>query len=180
MLDLIPRDSPRTIVHAAKEQDLLGAYLFIEGRITKGWGAAQQLYYDDEYPKLRRTGVSWSAMVVRNILRYCREHWLGRNQYVQDNQINQSQEKLKRNILRALESEYEKGVEGILLNERFLFDIDLSQLKKLSMNAQRAWIDHVYTARHFYGERTANERASMQRFMKRWRAPRRRRRASRM
>ena len=47
------------------------------------------------------------------------------------------------------------------------------------MNAQRAWLDHVYTARHFYGERTVQERATMQRFMERWRAPRRRQRAPR-
>lgn len=179
ILDMIPGDSPIDIVRAAEEQDLLGAHRFIEGRITRGWGKAQQCYYTKEYPKLRRTGVSWAAMVIRNVLRYCREQWFERNKYVQETQLNQSQEKLKRNIVAALENEYEKGIDGISLDERFLFDVDLSQLKKLSMNAQRDWLDHVYTARHFYGERTVHERSAMQRFMERWRAPRRRRGVSR-
>ena len=179
MLDMIPGNSPRDIVRAAEEQDLIGAHRFIEGRITQGWGRAQQSYYLKEYPASKRNGISWAAMVIRNILRYCREQWLERNQYVKEHQINQSQDKLKRNIVIALENEYERGVNGISVDERFLFDVELSQLKKLSMNAQRDWLDHVYTARNFYGERTVNERSAMQRFMERWRAPRRRRRAAR-
>ena len=73
MLDMIPGDCPIDIVRAAKEQDLLGVHCFIEGRIIKGWGKAQQLYYVQEYLELRRTGLSGATMVIQNVLRYCRE-----------------------------------------------------------------------------------------------------------
>ena len=179
VLDLLPDESPVEIVQAAQEQDLLGLDRFIEGRISIGWRKAQQRYYSQEYPDIKRTGISWAAMVIRNVLRYCRDHWLARNAFVQEKRINQSQEKLKLNILHALEAEYEKGINGVSLDERFLFDVELTQLKKLSFDAQRSWLEHVYTARNFFGERSTSEREEMQRFMERWRAPRRRRRNAR-
>ena len=179
VLDLLPHETPRDIVQAAKDQDLLGIDRFIEGRISRGWRNAQQRYYSQEYPDIKRNGLSWAAMVIRNVLRYCRDHWLARNEFVQEHKINQSQEKLKLNILHALEDEYEKGINGIPLDERFLFDVELSQLQKLSLDAQRSWLEHVYTARNFFGERSTREREDMQRFMERWRAPRRRRRNAR-
>ena len=179
ILDLLPNETPMEIVQAAQEQDLLGIDRFIEGRIAIGWRKAQQKYYSCEYPDIKRTGLSWSAMVIRNILRYCRDHWTARNKFVQENRINQAQYKLKLNILRALEDEYARGINGVSLDERFLFDIELSQLQKLSFDAQRSWLEHVYTARNFFGERSTREREEMQRFMERWRAPRRRRRNAR-
>ena len=175
LLDLLPENCPRNIVCAAEAQDLLGPQRFVEGRLVTEWRVVQQHYYDTEYPKCKRTGMSWTAMVIRNVLRYCREHWLERNKYVQENRVNQTQERLKKNILNAIENEFEKGIDGIALDERFLFDIDLTRLRKLSFAAQRDWLEHVYTARQFFGERTVHERTQMQRFMERWRAPRRRR-----
>ena len=178
LLDLIPDNSPRDIVRAVELQDLLGPQHFIEGRLVQEWRGVQQQHYNNEYPSSKRDGLSWSAMVIRNVLRYCREHWLERNKFVQDHQINQTQERMKINILNALEDEFAKGIDGIALDERFLFNINLSHLKKLTFAAQRDWLNHVYTARHFFGERTVHERTLMQRFMERWRAPRRRRRAT--
>ena len=175
ILDLIPVNSPRELVRAAEKQDLLGPQRFIEGRLVCDWSKAQQMHYTSEYPKCRRTGLSWAAMVIRNILRYCRDHWLERNKYVQENRVNQTQERLRSNILNAIEDEFEKGIDGIALDERFLFDIELTRLQKLSFAAQKDWLDHVYTARQFFGEHTVHERTQMQRFMERWRAPRRRR-----
>ena len=176
MLDLIPDGCSLPLIQAAKEQDLLGYDRFIEGRLTKSWRCIQQNYYDSQYPDSRRTGLRWASLVIKNILRYCREHWLVRNKYVEENKINREQEVLKLRILDQLEDEFSKGVTGVPIDERFLFNIDLEQLKKLSTAAQRDWLDHVYTARHFYGERSTRERQDMQRFMERWLRPRGRRR----
>ena len=176
MLDLIPDGSAVAVVEAAKEQDLLGYDRFIEGRITQSWKQIQQQYYEENYPDSRRNGQRWAAMVIKNILRYCRSHWLVRNKYVEENKINRAQELLRNNILDQLEDEFAKGVNGIPIDDRFLFSIDLEQLKKLSLSAQRDWLDYVYIARNFYGERSTRERIDMQRFMERWLRPRGRRR----
>ena len=83
---------------------------------------------------------------------------------------------LRNRILDQLEDEYSKGINGIPIDERSLFNIDLQKLQQLSLAAQRDWLDHVYTARNFFGERSIQERENMQRFMQRWIVPRRRRR----
>ena len=176
MLDLIPDGCSVDLIQAAKEQDLLGYDRFIEGRLTSSWRNIQQSYYNVNHPDTFRNGKRWAAVVIRNILRYCRQHWLVRNKFVDEKKINHNQEVLKYRVLDKLEDEFAKGVNGIPIDERFLFDIDLEQLKKLSLAAQRDWLDHIYTARHFFGERSTRERTNMQRFMERWLRPRRGRR----
>ena len=180
MLDLIPYGSPIMLIQAAKEQDLLGVDRFIEGRLTSTWRKIQQQYYEANYPDTRKNGLRWASLVLRNIFRYCRQHWLIRNKFVEDHKINREQEVLQHRIIEQLEDEHAKGINGVAIDERFLFDISLEQLKRLSIAAQRDWLDHVYTARHFYGERSTRERQRMQRFMEQWMAPRGRRRVRRL
>ena len=172
-LDFIPNNSPDDLIAAAKEQDIYGLGRFLEGRLSRRWGQLQQRHYYEQYPKTKKNGVLWSAMVIRNILRYCREHWSARNQFNTDENIRKSQDQIRKKILNEVVDEYEKSTCGVSVDEQFLFDIDLERLRKLSMDAQRCWLEYVYTARHYYGERTSRERRDMQRFMERWRGPRR-------
>ena len=127
-------------------------------------------------PDTKKTGVLWSAMVIRNILRYCKEHWKIRNQYLSDENIRKSQENIRNKILNEVIDELGKGICGISTDMQFLFEMDIDRMKQLSMEAQRSWLEYVYSARNFCGERTSQEVRDMHRFMERWRRPRRGRR----
>lgn len=175
-LDFIPSNSPDSLIAAAKEQDIYGLGRFLEGRLTSKWRHLQDVHHKENCPETKKTGVLWSAMVIRNILRYCKEHWKIRNQYLSDENIRKSQENIRNKILNEVIDELGKGICGISTDMQFLFEMDIDRMKQLSMEAQRSWLEYVYSARNFCGERTSQEVRDMHRFMERWRRPRRGRR----
>ena len=68
----------RTIVVVSLEQDNIGWNKFVEGKISRKWSIAQEMYYRKN-PRITRTGTKWAEILVRGLYGKIRAMWLQRN-----------------------------------------------------------------------------------------------------
>jgi hypothetical protein len=155
--------------HAVADQDKIGWYNFMLGRLSKKWSDSQQRYIDSLHRK--NSGRRWASSVIQKALDIAWDMWEQRND------INQNTMHPRRvvevdEIKAQLRVLYRRGSDSLLPIDHHLFSKSEATLQLGEPNLMLQWITSVLTASRRAAVATKNieqtmtaERALMQRWL---------------
>ena len=129
--------------HAVIDQDKIGWYNFLLGRLSKKWSDSQQRYIDSL--KRKNSGRRWTSSVIQKALEIAWDMW------EQCNDINQNTMHPRRaeevdDIKAQLRVLYRRGYDSLLPIDRHLFSKSEATLQKGEPKLMLQWINSVLTA----------------------------------
>ena len=154
--------------HAVREQDRIGWYQFLLGRVGRKWSDAQQRYIDSLHKK--DTGRRWTTSIITKALDVAWDMWEQRNDILH-NTLHPRRAADILTIKVKLQLLYRKGKEGFLPNDRLLFSKSEAKLLKGEPTEMLQWITSVLHASRRAAQAKQDEEATMNAerdLMKRW------------
>ena len=155
--------------HAVREQDNIGWYQLLLGRIALKWSDSQQRYIDSL--QKRNTGRRWAISLIQKALEVAWDMWEQRN-HIKHNTLHPRRAEEVARIKAKLQMLYRKGSTGLLSQDRLLFSKTKTKLLKGSPIEMLQWITSVLnatrraaTAKNDQEATMASERALMQRWL---------------
>ena len=143
---------------AVAEQDKIGWYNLLLGRLSIKWMDAQQKYL--ESIGKRTTGKRWTIAIITKLWDIAWDMWQHRN-HVTHNTLH-PQKQLEMELLGLEVNEwYEQGPDELLQRDRNLFQKSVETLLKGSGNEQEQWITSVRLAHQRAAAAKATRDASM-------------------
>jgi hypothetical protein len=104
--------------HAVREQDSIGWYQLLLGRIGRKWSDSQQRYIDSLHKK--NTGRRWAISLIQKALDVAWDMWEQRN-HIKHNTLHPRRAAEVARIKVQLQLLYRKGNAGLLPQDRLLF-----------------------------------------------------------
>jgi hypothetical protein len=129
--------------HAVREQDTIGWYQLLLGRIARKWSDSQQRYIDSLQKK--NTGRRWAISVIQKALDVAWDMWEQRND-IKHNTLHPRRAAEVARIAAQLQLLYRKGCAGLLPHDRLLFSKPEAKLLKGSDLEMLQWITSVVNA----------------------------------
>jgi hypothetical protein len=154
--------------HAVREQDLIGWYQFLLGRVGRKWSDAQQRYIDSLYKK--NTGRRWTISLIQKALEVAWDMWEQRN-HIKHNTLHPRAAAAVMDIKVQLQLLYRKGKAGFLSQDKLLFSKSEEKLLKGEPTEMLQWITSVLNATRRAAQAKNDAEATMQderALMKRW------------
>jgi hypothetical protein len=143
---------------AVKEQDRIGWYNLLLGRMSKKWMDAQQKYL--ESIGKRTTGRRWAIAIISKLWDIAWDMWQHRN-HIKHNTLHPRKQQEMDIIGQRVTVLYEQGSEDLLARDRSLFLKSLTTLLKGNGNEQEQWITSVILAQQRAEAAKADRNASM-------------------
>jgi hypothetical protein len=144
---------------AVLDQDKIGWYQFLLGRLSRKWSDVQQRYLDSLHT--RKTGRRWTISVIQKALDVAWDMWEQRNDILH-NTLHPRRAAEVLAIKNKLRSLYRKGTTGFLPNDRLLFSKSEAKLLKGEPTEMIQWITSVLHASRRAAQATTDEDATMQ------------------
>ena len=154
--------------HAVREQDSIGWYQLLLGRIAKKWSDAQQRYIDSLQKK--NTGRRWAISLVQKALEVSWDMWEQRND-IKHNTLHPRRAAEVTRIKVQLQLLFRKGCKQFLTQDRLLFSKSEATLLKGSPIEMLQWSTSVLNAARRAAAAANDVEATMQAeraLMKRW------------
>ncbi len=154
--------------HAVREQDNVGWYQLLLGRISKKWSDAQQRYIDSLQKK--NTGRRWAISLIQKALDVSWDMWEHRND-IKHNTLHPRRAAEVIRIKVQLQLLYRKGRKPFLAQDRLLFSKSEATLLKGSPIEMLQWSTSVLNATRRAAAAKNDLEATMQAerdLMKRW------------
>jgi hypothetical protein len=154
---------------AAADQDRIGWYHFVEGRISKKWALAQQAYYYQQHSQ--RTGESWASNLVDHLLALVHRQWIQRNAVVHERDANGLRIKEGVELETEIDQQFTLGVDGLHQQDHHFITRGRAKVNDMSGPAKKAWVSGITLARHaFEAATTADNSATgrMRRNLEEW------------
>ena len=154
--------------HAVREQDLIGWYQFLLGRVGRKWSDAQQRYIDSLYK--RNTGRRWTISLIQKALDVAWDMWEQRND-IKHNTLHPRAAAAVLDIKVQLQMLYRKGSTEFLSQDKLLFTKSEDTLLKGDSSEMLQWITSVLNATRRAAQAKNDAYATMKTersLMKRW------------
>jgi hypothetical protein len=151
-----------------REQDLLGWYQFLLGRVGRKWSDAQQRYIDSLYKK--NTGRRWTISLIQKALDVAWDMWQQRND-IKHNTLHPRAAAAVIDIKVQLQLLYRNGSAGFLSQDKLLFNKSEATLLKGESSEMLQWITSVLNATRRAAQAKNDAYATMKTeraLMKRW------------
>lgn len=103
--------SKGTAVQAATEQDTIGWYHFIKGKVAKAWEQTQHSYYMTK--GLSKSGRSWAAGLVTQLYTLVHNQWLYRNGVLHETDAQGLRIKEGEALENSINTQFELGIDGL-------------------------------------------------------------------
>jgi hypothetical protein len=145
--------------HAVREQDKIGWYQFLLGRVGRKWSDAQQRYIDSLHKK--NTGRRWTISLIPKALDVAWDMWEQRNN-IKHNTLHLRAAAAVIDIKMQLQLLFRKGMEGFLLQDKLLFSKSEATLLKGEPKEMLQWITSVLNASRRAGQAKNDVEATMQ------------------
>ena len=89
----------------------------------------------------------WATGLVVRLLEVTHGQWLYRNVVVHDAKSGQVATARKEEIVAQIEAEHAEGGSGLVEEDRYLLDINMDDLSKMSVEGQEYWLLAIQAAR---------------------------------
>ena len=144
--------------HAVKEQDRIGWYQFLLGRLGRRWSDAQQRYLDSLHQ--RHTGRRWTISLITKAIEVAWDMWEQRND-IKHNTLHPRRAAAVARIKAQLHLLYRTGSDGFLPQDKLLFSKSLPKLLKGSPSEMLQWITSALNATRRAADAKQDKTASM-------------------
>jgi hypothetical protein len=149
-----------TLKTAYLDQQEIGWFNFLQGRISTSWVTIQSDYY--KLIDSRRSGATWARRLISHLWELSRKMWLHRN-YILHEMPNAETEKLQRKLDRRITSQFQQNVDGLSTPHHYLLRRNtLSRVLKWPNHEKTAWLDTVTIARKAWCRRRTQARRQRQ------------------
>jgi hypothetical protein len=143
---------------AVTEQDAIGWYNFLLGRLSKKWSDTQARYL--ESIQSRSSGRRWTIAILEKVWDISWDMWEHRNGIAHDPLHHRRLAQLHE-MQRQVKEIFEEGREGLLPRDKRLFSKGVERLTDGSETDMQQWITSVLLARERANSATADEAASL-------------------
>jgi hypothetical protein len=143
---------------AVTEQDAIGWYNFLLGRLSKKWSDTQARYL--ESIQSRSSGRRWTIAILEKVWDISWDMWEHRNGIAHDPLHHRRLAQLHE-MQRQVKEIFEEGREGLLPRDKRLFSKGVDRLTDGSETDMQQWITSVLLARERANSATADEAASL-------------------
>jgi hypothetical protein len=141
-------------------QQEIGWFNFLQGRISTRWVIMQSDYY--QLINSKRTATTWARRIICHLWELSRNMWLHRNQILHESP-NAETEKLSRRMDRRILSEFRKNLDGLSPPHHYLLRRNpLNRVLKWQNHEKLAWLDTVTIARRAWHRRRSQARRQRQ------------------
>jgi hypothetical protein len=140
------------------EQDKIGWYNFLLGRLSTKWMDAQQKYL--ESLGKRTTGRRWTIAIISKLWDIAWDMWQHRN-HIKHNTLHPRKQLEMEFLGQQVRELYAQGAKELLPRDQQLFQKSVQTLQKGTGNEQEQWITSVLLAHQRAAADTANRKASM-------------------
>jgi hypothetical protein len=144
------------------DQDEIGWFNLLQGRISTYWVTLQTDYY--QLIESRRSGTTWARRFISQLWDLSWKMWLHRN-HVLHEMPNAETEKEQRQLDRRITNEFVKNLDGLSPPHHFLLRRNpLSKILKWPNHEKTAWLDTVTIARKAWHRRRNQARRQRRMF----------------
>jgi hypothetical protein len=143
---------------AVTEQDRIGWYNLLLGRMSTKWMDAQQKYL--ESIGKRTTGRRWTIAIISKLWDIAWDMWQHRN-HIKHNTLHPRKQQEMNIIGQQVAELYEQGSSGFLSRDKSLFQKSLATIQKGNGHEQEQWITSVRLAHQRAEAATAGRHTSM-------------------
>ena len=135
---------PAKALRAIHEQDLIGWYNFLLGRISTTLTQVQDDYYKTK--RKRKTGLRWTIAIGKKLRNISWDMWDHRNGICHQSPEGHHEKSEHELLDEQIEQEFEQGQQGLLSQDRKLFKIK-RKVKQRTLIKKREWLQSVTLAR---------------------------------
>ena len=150
-------DSVERVKQAAVEQEHIGKFHFLEGKVSKKWMVAQERYWKEQ--KEKRSPKRWAVGLIGHLLEFTHNMWVARNGIVHERASNGLKLKESRELEAAVREQYHKGYHQLAVKDHHFMDRSLSSILGGSAVNQQVWLRGIEVARK---ERVSDEEVEEQ------------------
>ena len=132
------------IFQAVQNQNDIGWYNFIKGRVSKHWKQAQEIYYRFHKKDVKYNGQTWGVKLIEALWSYSEGIWLDRNEckYGEGTQMLNKERQRLRPVVEKLYNTYRGRVS---LKDEELFHQGIHEKMKKHPRLIKRWIQIVRT-----------------------------------
>ena len=127
------------------EQNTIGWYSFLMGKVSVRWQAVQQKYY--EWLKRRNTGKAWVKALIQKVWQVSWSMWDHRND-VRLNTISPSDRRVIEDFNHQIREEFLIGIDGIGPRDHHWFAQPIAHVLEYDKEHKAQWIASVDLARY--------------------------------
>ena len=152
----------------AQQQDDIGFFNFLFGRVAKSWATLQDQYLLANFPKKRFSADVWSRRWVYQLYKRMQMIWKYRCDIVHQKDgkgVSRRQRKILRN---DIELQYQLGPNGLRAKEKDFLLKPIASVLHSSIRNQRYWICTMKSSRSFMTDYENNMFSGMRNVMRRW------------
>ena len=146
-----------------QEQNEIGWFNFLQGRLSLEWRAKQEAYY--KAMGLRRTGRRWIEALIKKLWEISWTMWDHRNKVLHDNDRHKELGNYELGLM--VRKEYDKGGRDLAPRMKYLLAADLQEVLGYSVSKKKRWLRSVQAARELC-ERLRSQRDPAQPMITGW------------
>ena len=117
-----------------------------EGKLSKKWELTQDEFYHSENEN-RKTGLTWSAWLIKKLYDTSKSQWTHRNQVLHNDTMRKTSQRELTQVKTEIRKEFEIGDDDIVINDIGIFTLSEDDVNQLTIDEQRAWLKSVFIAR---------------------------------
>jgi hypothetical protein len=140
--------------NAILQQDELGWYNFLMGRIGLQWKAVQQRYY--EWLGRRNTGRKWATALIQKVWEVSWDMWDHRNE-VRLQTLTPAKRRRLIALNRLVLSEYTRGIVGLRARDHHWLSKPQSTILQYDYNRKEQWAESIHLARVRFDNQAEHE-----------------------
>jgi hypothetical protein len=155
-----PVPPPPELKAAYLDQQEIGWFNFLQGRISTRWVIIQADYY--QLLESKRTATTWARRLISHLWELSRKMWLHRNHILHETP-NAETEKLSCQMDRQMMNEFRKNLDGLSPPHHYLLRRNpLNKILKWQNPEKAAWLDTVTIAQKAWRRRGSQARRQQQ------------------
>jgi hypothetical protein len=135
---------------ALLEQNTLGWYNFLMGKVSVRWQEVQQKYY--EWLKRRNTGKAWVKALIQKVWEISWSMWDHRND-VRLNTVSPADRRRISDLNHKITAEFEHGTDGLGYRDHHWFAKPLAHVLEYDKEHKAQWLESVDLARYRHTNR---------------------------
>ena len=163
----LPVGAPQYVVQAAKDQDEIGMFGFLSGKVAVSWVTAQNSLKKWK-PGKHFVRSKWNSHLIKRILSYTYQVWKVRSNKVHEVLDKEATREAHRKVDDEILLKYARLVREVRARERFLLRLSLEEVIQMRLSQKQAWLNIVVTVLDRTQRVNEAQAVRMQRFMENW------------
>jgi len=134
-----------SLLHVAADQDSIGWYNFMEGKVAKAMRLHQDEYYHRQ--ESRRKANRWAAGLVEKIVKMTHSQWTTRNSIVHEKAADGLSKQQSASLKYLIELQFDMGLAGLGRQDHYLLSGGMAEIWARRGPEKMAWIKTIEVAR---------------------------------